>query len=207
MKEFFGVSIVEILQTGFAGVSILLMYMAYRLMAKTMETEQDIERLKVKRTSIFGFMAFSTLVMAGSLFTFLSDKPDEAIKVNVAFLPKEEKALGMLDFSVAGIPVDVPDAGVLSDFELKNERGITFNLNRMNNRMGNLESNIETLNAIRTSLENVQASLEADKSALEQEKIGLRSQLDLFIKEKAETVLQEQNISLSEAVIEEESGA
>lgn len=115
MANFFGDNFVQILQTGFAGVSVLLMYMAYRLLANTVKSEQDIEKLKVNRTSVFGFMVFSTFVMAGALYLNLPKESDGVIKVNIAFLPSDPTALEMLDFSVANIHIDVPEEGVLED--------------------------------------------------------------------------------------------
>ncbi len=207
MANFFGDNFVQILQTGFAGVSVLLMYMAYRLMADTIKSEQDIEKLKVNRTSIFGFMAFSTFVMAGALYITLTQERDNAIEVNVAFLPSEAKSLEMLDFSVAGLPVQVPSEGVLTKLPLKNGRAITFNLNRMKSRMTGLESNVASLKEIKDSLETVRASLQADKSALEADKVGLRSQLEIFMKEEVERVLSQQNLNISQQTRNEESGA
>ena len=200
MANFFGDNVVTILQTGFAGVSVLLMYMAYRLLADAIKSEQDIEKLKVNRTSIFGFMAFSTFVMAGALYITLTQERDHEIEVNVAFLPNEPKSLKMLDFSVAGLPVDLPNEGILKKLALKNDRAITFNLNRMNTHMNGLENNV-------SNLESKSASLLADKTALEADKLGLRSQLDLFMKEKVEQVLNQQHLSVSDQTREEESGA
>jgi hypothetical protein len=166
--------------------------MAYRLLNESIKSEQSVEKLRENRISIFGFMAFSTFVMAGALFITIKQKPEDAIKVNVAFLPNEPKALGMMDFSIAGLPQEVPTEGVLSGVELKNDRAITFNLSRMNQRMTGLEGDMDSLRA------NVK-SLLADKE-------GLQSQVNLFAKEKADAVLLNQEITLTRETIEEESG-
>lgn len=207
ISSFFGDNFVQILQTGFAGVSVLLMYMAYRLLSGSIKTEQSIEKLRENRISIFGFMAFSTFVMAGALFITIKQKPEEVVKVNVAFLPNDPKALDMLDFSIAGLPQQLPAAGVLSDVELKEGRGIIVNLNRMNQHMNGLENNLNRLEQLKTTLEGIQASLMADKEALTADKLGLQSQLNLFIKEKAESVLETQDITITEQTRQEESGA
>jgi hypothetical protein len=193
MADFFGENIVLILQTGFTGVSVLLMYMAYRLLTDSIKSEQDIEKLKVNRTSVFGFMAFSTFVMAGALYLNLPKESDGVIKVNIAFLPSDPAALEMLDFSVANVRIDVPEQGVLQELELKNDRGVTVDLNRMNTHLVDLKKDKQ--------------SLEANNTSLEKDKLGLRSQLDLFIKEKAETVLEAENIVVSQQTRDEESGA
>jgi hypothetical protein len=83
---------------------------------------------------------------------------------------------------------------------LKNNRGVTVDLNRMNTHMVDLKKDRQTL-------QTKKASLEADNTALEADKLGLRSQLDLFMKEQVETVLQQENIIVSQQTRDEESGA
>lgn len=176
------------------------MYMAYRLLADTIKSEQDIEKLKVNRTSVFGIMAFSTFVMVGALYLNLPKESDGVIKVNIAFLPSDPTSLEMLDFSVANVRIDVPEEGVLEKLELKNDRGVTVDLNRMNTHMVDLKKD-------RQNLQTKKASLEADNTALEADKLGLRSQLDLFMKEQVETVLKQENIIVSQQTRDEENGA
>lgn len=66
---------------------------------------------------------------------------------------------------------------------MKNDPGVTVDLNRMNTQMVDLKKD-------RHTLQTKKASLEADNTALEADKLGLRSQLDLFMKEQVETVLE-----------------
>ena len=88
----------------------------------------------------------------------------------------------------------------MEKLELKNDRGVTVDLNRMNTHMVDLKKD-------RQNLQTKKASLEADNTALEADKLGLRSQLDLFMKEQVETVLKQENIIVSQQTRDEENGA
>lgn len=199
MKEFFGVSIVEILQTGFAGVSILLMYMAYRLMAATMDTEQDIERLKVKRTSIFGFMAFSALVMAGSLFIFVSQMGKQAIAVDVSIRPENTEAIGMMRLEFAGRHIEVTEDGRAEGISISADEIVTVDFDDLTDHMDDLRADASA------SLTKAQQLADA-RDTLKEENAVLLTRLDSFIQQEASEAFASLNISVTEELLEREAG-
>jgi hypothetical protein len=192
MKEFFGFGIVEILQTGFAGVSILLMYMAYQLMAETMRVEKDIERLKVKRTSIFGFMAFSTLVMAGSLYIFITQMEKKEIFVDVTVLPDDTETIKKMRLTFAGRTVKVTENGTAEKISISADDIVTVDIDDLKDDMDDQGEQI--------------ATLKASEEALNKDKVALSNQIALFKRQTQEDTLRNEGIVVTESLIEEESG-
>lgn len=199
MKEFLGFDLVEVLQTGFAGVAILLMYMAYRLMDETMKSEQDIERLKVKRTSIFGFMVFSTLVMAGSLFIFISQLNKQAISVDVAVLPENKNTIEMMRLTFAGRPVKVTEEGGAKNISISADDVVTVNFDKLTNKMDKLHSTVAL------SSDKLSQVIE-DRDKFKVQNANLITTLNQFMVPTVQTALGESEINITDELIELEAG-
>ncbi len=89
MKGLFGVNIVDLLQTGFVGFAVILMYLAYKLLQKLVETsDRPIEILNTQKDAITRFMYLSALVMAAGLSQTL---------IQQLFPPRAETVLLTLD--------------------------------------------------------------------------------------------------------------
>lgn len=176
--DFFGDNLIQILQLGFVGISILLMYMAYRLLNDVVNSEQEIERLKVNRTSIFVFMGFSTLVMAGALLITWNKLNVQPIKVNLAFLPEERDTLDHVRLKISGKSIPLDENGEIGDMELADGIGLIIDINRLSQKM----------------------------IILEQQKAGLTGQLKVFTTAITDSTPVDESLQVSMQVRNQEMG-
>lgn len=199
MADLFGEGIIQILQTGFVGVSILLMYMGYRLLDRSIGSEKPAEILRINRTSIFGFLGFSLFVMLGALYITLFP-PIGKININMEVYPKQANRIEMLDLRVAGRRQSVPtndsndgQMGLLTNLELRQDHQVTIDLSKIENHIEKLATSIESLNVA--------------QSTLQLEKDALLNEMERFKEKTAQDALNSRGIVITEEIISEESGA
>ena len=192
MKEFFGDSIIQILQTGFVGVAVLLMYMGYRLLDRNIESDATPEVLRINRTSIFGFLGCSLIVMLGALYITVFP-PVGKVLVNMEIYPKLPARIDMVHLRVGGKRQAVPKAdsaddqmGLVQGMELRHDNQVTIDL---------------------THVETHISKLGVAQDTLQSEKDALLNEIEKFKEKTAEDALISRGSVVSDEILDEESGA
>lgn len=131
--------LVSLVQLGFLGFSVAIMYLAYRLLESLVNSSgQNPTNMRLKVTAVVSFMVLSATSIGLGIFYSLSDP---AVDLTIDLLPEEKRFVGV-NFRLANTTLPWAGATIVS---VKDGNRLTVDLYKLERAMAAMEDRLDRL--------------------------------------------------------------
>ncbi len=175
MDKFFGLPVLELIQAGFLGFAVLLMFLAYRLLAQLIQRRENENptNLKVRVIGVFGFLLLTAIVMVLGIYSTVRSSN---VTIAIDLTPRKLEMLDTIVIKVGGKSYQrndgMPGGTITKRAQIPNGQRLTIDLEDVSEFIDSLKTTRDTLNVEIANLKREKSGLVGQNDTLKQANVA-----------------------------------